>query len=166
MGVDPAALMLAATLSPLANGGGRVFWGYVSDRLGREQTMTLAFSLQAACLLLVVLVGRASAAWFVLTLIMVYFTWGEIYSLFPSLGRLFRPPSCHVELQRALHRQGRGGDRRRLVGRDPLRAIRQLVPGLLRQRRHGARRGRAVAVGLRAARVNSRAPVGVPAAAE
>ena len=75
---------LAATLSPLANGASRVFWGWASDRLGRETTMVIAFLLQAVCLFLVMAVGQSSAAWFALTLVLVYFTWGEIYSLFPS----------------------------------------------------------------------------------
>jgi OFA family oxalate/formate antiporter-like MFS transporter len=83
-GLSAAALTLAATLSPLANGASRIFWGSVSDRLGRENTMIVAFVLQAVCLLLVVLVGQRSAAMFAFSLVLVYFTWGEIYSLFPS----------------------------------------------------------------------------------
>jgi OFA family oxalate/formate antiporter-like MFS transporter len=83
-GLTAAALTLAATLSPLANGGARIFWGWASDRLGRENTMILTFALQAICLLLVVLVGRLSGGMFALTLVLVYFTWGQIYSLFPS----------------------------------------------------------------------------------
>jgi OFA family oxalate/formate antiporter-like MFS transporter len=79
-----AVLTLAATLSPLANGASRVFWGWASDRLGRENTMVIAFVLQAIFLSMVVTVGQASAAWFVFALVMVYFTWGEIYSLFPA----------------------------------------------------------------------------------
>ena len=46
--------------------------------------MILTFVLQAVCLLLVVTVGQLSAAMFALTLVLVYFTWGQIYSLFPS----------------------------------------------------------------------------------
>ena len=42
-------------------------------------------SLQARLLLLVLGVGHLSAVWFATTLVLVYFTWGEIYSLFPSL---------------------------------------------------------------------------------
>ena len=44
------ALTLAATFSPLANGASRVFWGWASDRLGRETTMVSTFVLQAVCL--------------------------------------------------------------------------------------------------------------------
>ena len=83
-GLSAAALTLAATLSPLANGAARVFWGWVSDRLGRENTMILTFVLQAICLFLVVAIGQTSAAWFSFTLVLVYFTWGQIYSLFPA----------------------------------------------------------------------------------
>jgi MFS family permease len=83
-GVSAAALTVAATLSPLANGGSRIFWGWASDRLGRENTMILTFLLQAACLGLVVTLGQLSGAWFAATLVAVYFTWGQIYSLFPS----------------------------------------------------------------------------------
>ena len=83
-GLSAAALTLAATLSPLANGASRIFWGAVSDRLGRENTMVGAFVLQAFFLYLVIAVGQQSGAWFAFTLVMVYFTWGEIYSLFPA----------------------------------------------------------------------------------
>jgi OFA family oxalate/formate antiporter-like MFS transporter len=85
-GLTAAALTLAATLSPLANGASRIFWGWASDRLGRETTMVVAFLLQALCLFLAVTVGRISGAWFALTLVLVYFTWGEIYSLFPAMS--------------------------------------------------------------------------------
>ena len=83
-GLTAGALTLAATLSPLANGASRIFWGWVSDRIGRETTMVIAFLLQAVCLFLVVVLGQRSGGWFAFTLVLVYFTWGEIYSLFPS----------------------------------------------------------------------------------
>ena len=83
-GLSAGALALAATLSPLANGASRIFWGWASDRIGRENTMILTFGLQSICLLLVIVIGSASAAWFATTLVLVYFTWGQIYSLFPA----------------------------------------------------------------------------------
>ena len=83
-GLSAGALTLATTLGPLANGASRIFWGWVSDRLGRETTMVIAFLLQALCLCLVVALGEHSGTWFALTLVLVYFTWGEIYALFPS----------------------------------------------------------------------------------
>ena len=85
-GLTAVALTWAATLSPMANGTSRIFWGWVSDRIGRETTMVIAFLLQAVCLLLVVVLGQRSGGWFAFTLVLVYFTWGEIYSLFPSMS--------------------------------------------------------------------------------
>jgi OFA family oxalate/formate antiporter-like MFS transporter len=84
-GLPIAALTLAASVSPLANAASRIFWGWASDKIGREKAMTIAFVLQAVALLLVLGVGHLSAIWFAVTLVLVYFTWGEIYSLFPSL---------------------------------------------------------------------------------
>ena len=81
-----AALTLATTLSPLANGAARVTWGWASDRLGRENTMVLTFILQAISLMLVVMLGKQSGGWFSFTLVLVYFTWGQIYSLFPAVS--------------------------------------------------------------------------------
>ena len=85
-GYNAAVLTLAASLSPLANGGSRIFWGWASDRIGRETAMVIAFVLQAICLFLVLALGQISSFWFVTTLVLVYFTWGEIYSLFPSMS--------------------------------------------------------------------------------
>ena len=84
-GLPIAALTLAASVSPLANAASRIFWGWASDRIGREKSMIIAFVLQAVALLLVLGVGHLSPIWFATTLVLVYFTWGEIYSLFPSL---------------------------------------------------------------------------------
>jgi OFA family oxalate/formate antiporter-like MFS transporter len=84
-GLGIGALTLAASLSPLANAASRILWGLASDRIGRERAMIVAFVLQAISLVLVVQVGYLSAAWFATTLVLVYFTWGEIYSLFPAM---------------------------------------------------------------------------------
>ena len=83
-GYSTAVLTLAASLSPIANGASRIFWGWASDRIGRETAMIVAFLLQAVCLVLVLVLGPRSGGLFALTLVLVYFTWGEIYSLFPS----------------------------------------------------------------------------------
>jgi OFA family oxalate/formate antiporter-like MFS transporter len=83
-GLSTVALTWATTLSPLANGASRIFWGWASDRIGREIAMIVAFTLQAICLALVVVLGPTSPFWFSTTLVLVYFTWGEIYSLFPA----------------------------------------------------------------------------------
>jgi OFA family oxalate/formate antiporter-like MFS transporter len=84
-GISAAALTLATSLNALANGASRIFWGWVSDKTGRELAMGVAFLLQAAALMLVLTVGRLSGTLFAVTLVLVFFTWGEVFSLFPSL---------------------------------------------------------------------------------
>jgi hypothetical protein len=46
--------------------------------------MVVAFVLQAGSLLMVLVLGQFSAGWFTVSLVLVFFTWGEIYSLFPA----------------------------------------------------------------------------------
>jgi MFS transporter, OFA family, oxalate/formate antiporter len=82
-GFNASVLALAATLSPLANAASRIFWGWISDGIGREATMIIAFTANAVALLLVLALGPISGGWFAFTVVLVYFTWGEIYSLFP-----------------------------------------------------------------------------------
>jgi len=78
-----AALPLSLTLSRLTNGLTRPFFGWVSDHIGRESTMALAFSLEcAAILVLFAFIDRP--ALFVVLTGLVFFGWGEIFSLFPS----------------------------------------------------------------------------------
>jgi OFA family oxalate/formate antiporter-like MFS transporter len=84
-GISAGALALATSLNALANGSSRIFWGWVSDRTGREMAMVVAFGLQAACLLSVLTVGRLSGVLFTMTLVLTFFTWGEVFSLFPSI---------------------------------------------------------------------------------
>lgn len=85
-GLSTAALTLAVSLGPMANGASRIFWGWMSDRAGREPVMMVAFALQAICLCLVVALGPGSAAAFAITLVLVYFTWGQIFSVFPAVS--------------------------------------------------------------------------------
>jgi len=93
-GIPAAALVLATSLNAVANGGSRIFWGWVSDRTGRELAMGIAFALQAICLVLVLTVGRLSGTLFTVTLVATFFTWGEIFSLFPSLVADYYGTTC------------------------------------------------------------------------
>jgi len=79
-----AALPLALTIDRIANGVTRPLFGWVSDRIGRENTMFVAFILEAAAIYLLLHLG-ANPVLFVLLSAVVFFGWGEIYSLFPSL---------------------------------------------------------------------------------
>ena len=83
-GLAASALAAATTLSPIANGASRISWGWISDRLGRELTMAVAFAIQCVCLLAVLTLGKTSPLMFTITLVLTFFTWGEVYSLFPS----------------------------------------------------------------------------------
>jgi len=85
-----AVVSAIVVAGPLANGASRIFWGWVSDRTGRENTMVIAFLLQAACLVSVATLGRSSGTLFTIALVLTFFTWGEVYALFPStLGDYF-----------------------------------------------------------------------------
>src|SRR5690242_4594753 len=78
-----AALPLSLTLSRFTNGLTRPFFGWVSDHIGREMTMFLAFSLECvAILILFAFIDRP--ALFVVLTGLVFFGWGEIFSLFPA----------------------------------------------------------------------------------
>ncbi len=78
-----AAVPLALTIDRFTNGLTRPLFGWVSDRMGRENTMTFAFGLEAIAMMLWLLT-RDNATLFVLLSGLVFFGWGEIFSLFPS----------------------------------------------------------------------------------
>jgi oxalate/formate antiporter len=78
-----AALPFALTIDRITNGLTRPFFGWVSDRIGREQTMLIAFLLEA-CAVTLMLGFRDNALVFALMSGVVFFGWGEIFSLFPS----------------------------------------------------------------------------------
>ena len=78
-----AALPLALSIDRLANGLTRPLFGFVSDRLGRETTMFVAFAAEGIAMALW-LTTRDNAVLFVLLSGVVFFGWGEIFSLFPS----------------------------------------------------------------------------------
>ena len=83
------ALVLAIEIDRILNGLTRPFWGWVSDHIGRENTMFLAFSAEAlAVFALLQLISRP--LWFIVLSGLCFFAWGEIFSLFPSItGDLF-----------------------------------------------------------------------------
>ncbi|UJD89457.1 oxalate/formate MFS antiporter [Rahnella aquatilis] len=78
-----AALPLALTIDRFTNGLTRPLFGFISDKFGREQTMFIAFALEG-CAMILWLMCRDNAVLFVLLSGVVFFGWGEIFSLFPS----------------------------------------------------------------------------------
>ncbi|MFL9939561.1 oxalate/formate MFS antiporter [Paraburkholderia graminis] len=83
LGLTLPALTFALTIDRVLNGLTRPFFGWISDRIGRENTMFLAFAIEAVGILALSKYGQSPVAFVVLTGI-VFFAWGEIYSLFPA----------------------------------------------------------------------------------
>jgi len=83
IGLTLPALTFALSLDRILNGLTRPFFGWVSDHIGRENTMLIAFGLEACTIMLLFYYGQ-DPVMFVLLTALVFFGWGEIYSLFPS----------------------------------------------------------------------------------
>ena len=82
-GLTMTALTFAATLDRILNGLTRPFFGWVSDHIGRENTMFIAFFIEGAGIFALYMFGN-NPVMFVILSGLVFFAWGEIYSLFPS----------------------------------------------------------------------------------
>jgi OFA family oxalate/formate antiporter-like MFS transporter len=76
-------LTVALIVDNVANGAARPLFGWISDNIGREYTMAIAFGLGGAAYWLLGSLGTAPWA-FVVFAAMIFLTWGEIFSLFPS----------------------------------------------------------------------------------
>jgi OFA family oxalate/formate antiporter-like MFS transporter len=76
-------LIVAGVIDSVANGGARPFFGWVSDQIGREYTMAIAFTTGGLAYWLLGTAGTTPWA-FVICAALIFFTWGEIFSLFPS----------------------------------------------------------------------------------
>src|SRR5438094_6962386 len=76
-------LPLALSLDRITNGLTRPFFGWLSDHIGRENTMVIAFTLEGMAMT-AWLFTRSNPVIFVVMSGVVLFGWGEIFSLFPS----------------------------------------------------------------------------------
>jgi MFS transporter, OFA family, oxalate/formate antiporter len=83
-GISLAAGVFAVSLSRIVDGVGRPFFGWLSDRIGREHTMALAFLIGAAALFTLNQIGGSNPAGFVLVTALYFGVYGEIFSLFPA----------------------------------------------------------------------------------
>jgi OFA family oxalate/formate antiporter-like MFS transporter len=83
IGITLPALTFALSIDRILNGITRPFFGWVSDTIGRENTMLIAFGLEAIGIWALSAFGR-DPVMFVILSGLVFFAWGEIYSLFPS----------------------------------------------------------------------------------
>lgn len=77
------ALTFALALDRVLNGLSRLLFGWISDRIGREETMVIVFMLEALAIFWLHELG-AHPLGFVLLTGALFFAWGSIYSLFPS----------------------------------------------------------------------------------
>jgi len=85
-----------ATLTGITNAFSRIMWGSISDRIGREVTMAVAFGIEAILIFLVTRIN-GSPMFFVLLLPFVFLFWGEIYALFTAItGDVFGPKNASV----------------------------------------------------------------------
>ncbi|HSI56026.1 MAG TPA: oxalate/formate MFS antiporter [Ideonella sp.] len=84
LGLTLPALTFALAIDRVLNGLTRPFFGWVSDMIGREVTMLVAFLIEGFGILALLKYGHHPVAFVVLTGL-VFFAWGEIYSLFPSI---------------------------------------------------------------------------------
>jgi OFA family oxalate/formate antiporter-like MFS transporter len=83
LGLTLPALTFALAIDRVLNGVTRPFFGWVSDHIGRENTMFICFALEAIGIVALWEFGHNPVAFVLLTGV-VFFAWGEIYSLFPS----------------------------------------------------------------------------------
>ena len=83
LGLTLPALTFALSIDRVLNGVTRPFFGWVSDNIGRENTMFIAFGLEAIGIFALAKLGSDPFMFVILTGL-VFFAWGEIYSLFPS----------------------------------------------------------------------------------
>jgi MFS transporter, OFA family, oxalate/formate antiporter len=83
LGITLPALTFALSIDRVLNGLTRPFFGWVSDHIGRENTMFIAFMLEGIGIYALLLVA-SNPLLFVILSGVVFFAWGEIYSLFPA----------------------------------------------------------------------------------
>jgi MFS transporter, OFA family, oxalate/formate antiporter len=76
-------LSVALIVDNVCNGGARPLFGWISDNIGRENTMAIAFGLGGIAYWLLGTLGHAPWG-FVVFAALIFLTWGEIFSLFPS----------------------------------------------------------------------------------
>ena len=84
LGVTAPALLFALSLNNLMNGVSRPLFGWVSDWLGREMTMFVTFLAEGIGILFLDRYG-SNPVLFVILAGLVFFAWGNIFSIFPAL---------------------------------------------------------------------------------
>jgi OFA family oxalate/formate antiporter-like MFS transporter len=83
LGITLPALTFALTIDRVLNGICRPFFGWVSDQIGRENTMFIAFFAEGVGIYALLYFANNPVLFVILSGV-VFFAWGEIYSLFPA----------------------------------------------------------------------------------
>jgi OFA family oxalate/formate antiporter-like MFS transporter len=83
LGLTLPALQFALSIDRVLNGVTRPLFGWISDNIGRENTMFIAFLIEGIGIY-ALLVYAHDPLMFVILSGLVFFAWGEIYSLFPA----------------------------------------------------------------------------------
>jgi OFA family oxalate/formate antiporter-like MFS transporter len=83
VGITVATLPFALSVTRILNGVSRPFFGWMSDQIGRENAMFVAFALEAVAFVLFGMLGKNPVG-FILLACFIFFCYGEIYSLFPA----------------------------------------------------------------------------------
>src|SRR5262249_4758595 len=122
------ALQFAVRLDRVLDGLSRPFFGWISDQIGRENTMFIAF-LGEGIAIYALFSFAMDPLLFVMLSGVIFFAWGEIYSLFPGdVHRSLRSQVHDDELRDVVHREGRG------IPARPIRRSALLHEGCLHRR--------------------------------
>jgi OFA family oxalate/formate antiporter-like MFS transporter len=84
VGIAANIVVLAVTLHSIANGLGRVVWGFLSDKLGRENAMVMDFLICGIAVALLPVLGH-NPVFFVLLVVVAMFSFGPIFAFFPPI---------------------------------------------------------------------------------
>ena len=82
--ISSTVIVMAGIVDNILNGLARPTFGWVSDHIGRENTMAIVFTIGAGAYWALGTIGTSPWA-FIASAGLVYFTWSEIYSLFPAI---------------------------------------------------------------------------------
>jgi MFS transporter, OFA family, oxalate/formate antiporter len=84
LGLAANIVIIAVTLNSIGNGLGRVVWGYLSDKLGRENAMVIDFLICAVAVALLPILGH-NPILFVVLIVVAMFSFGPIFAFFPPI---------------------------------------------------------------------------------
>jgi len=84
LNLEQDVIIIASSAWPFANGLGRILGGWVSDRLRRERTMFLYFSIQGTLILSLQIAGLHPTS-FITIVVLLGLVWGPVFAFFPSI---------------------------------------------------------------------------------